>query len=228
MSPQGSDARRRNGDTGGPEDLWPWHKPPLRRSSPDTLPNRRIPMQTTPADSNDRHTATPAPEREATPLKPIAAAQADRTGAARENRHGSAAAGKTGTHPVRTGRRPAGATPKLKPRWDVHFQVFGNWAGGFAGCLSALDYRMVRQRRLNSSLRLARSPRKLLTLSRTRALVPRHKFPVASSLAQPETASSAVKRLSGKLTAPEVSTYAKWRRSPGEGWRLSPLPQPSH
>ena len=110
----------------------------------------------------------------------------------------------------------------------MHFQVFGNWAGGFAGCLSALDCRMVRQRRLTSSLRLARSPRKLLTLSRTEDLVPRHKFPVASSPAQPETASSAVKRLSGKLTAPEVSTYAKWRRSPGEGWRLSPLPQPSY
>ena len=172
MSPQGSDARRRNGDTGGPEDLWPWHKPPLRRSSPDTLPSRMIPMQTTPADSNDRHTATPAPEREATPLKPIAAAQADRTGAARENRHGSAAAGKTGTHPVRTGRRPAGATPKLKQRWDVNFQVFGIGPEVSREASRPLDCRMVRQRRLNSSLRLARSPRKLLTLSRTRALGP--------------------------------------------------------
>ena len=65
---------------------------------------------------------------------------------------------------------------------------------------SALDCRTVRQRRLTSSFlfchtgflphRLARKP---LTLSCTAALLPRHRFLVASSLTQPQTASSALK-----------------------------------
>ena len=58
---------------------------------------------------------------------------------------------------------------------------------------SALDCRTVRQRRLTSSFRLDSPWRKFPTLSCTRALVPKHRFPVASSLAQPQTASSALK-----------------------------------
>ena len=48
------------------------------------------------------------------------------------------------------------------------------------------------QRRLTSPLRLARPARKLPTLSCTLALLPRHRLPVASSLAQPQIASSPV------------------------------------
>ena len=73
----------------------------------------------------------------------------------------------------------------------------------------------VRQRRLTPSFRLASPVRKLLTLSWTAALLPKHRFPVAallpkhrfpvaallpkhrfpvaSSLTQPQTASSALK-----------------------------------
>ena len=58
---------------------------------------------------------------------------------------------------------------------------------------SALDCRMVRQRRLTSSFRPSSPSRKLPTFSCTSVLVPRHRFPVASSLAQPQTASSALK-----------------------------------
>ena len=51
---------------------------------------------------------------------------------------------------------------------------------------SALDCRTVLQRRLTSSFlpdRLAGNP---ITLSCTRALVPKHRFPVASALTQPD------------------------------------------
>ena len=58
---------------------------------------------------------------------------------------------------------------------------------------SALDCRTVRQRRLTSSFLTHRLARKPLTLSCTKALVPRHRFLVASSLTQPQTASSALK-----------------------------------
>ena len=47
-----------------------------------------------------------------------------------------------------------------------------------------------RQRRLTSPLRLASPARKLPTLSCTLALLPRHRLPVASSLAQPQMDSS--------------------------------------
>ena len=67
------------------------------------------------------------------------------------------------------------------------------WGWEFRSSPSALDCRTVRQRRWTSSLLLGSLWRKLPTLSCTRALVPKHKFPVASSLAQPQTASSAVK-----------------------------------
>ena len=49
------------------------------------------------------------------------------------------------------------------------------------GSLSALDCRMVRQRRVTSSLRLDNPARKWLTLFWTKALVPRHRFLIASS-----------------------------------------------
>ena len=61
------------------------------------------------------------------------------------------------------------------------------------GRASALDCRIVRQRRFTSSLRLTSLARNLPTLSYTASLVPRHRLPVASSLAQPQTASSALK-----------------------------------
>ena len=69
----------------------------------------------------------------------------------------------------------------------------------FAGCresrrsASALDGRTVRQRRLTSSFRLANPVKKLLTLSCTAALLPKHRFPVTSCLTQPQTASSGLK-----------------------------------
>ena len=62
----------------------------------------------------------------------------------------------------------------------------------FGRSASALDCRTVRQWRLTSSLRLASPARKLPTLSCTKALFPRHRFPVASSLAHPQMASSAM------------------------------------
>ena len=61
------------------------------------------------------------------------------------------------------------------------------------GSVSALDCRTVRQRRLTSSFRLDSPARNLPTLSCTAALLPRHRLPVASSLAQPQIASSALK-----------------------------------
>ena len=51
----------------------------------------------------------------------------------------------------------------------------------------------MRQRPLTSSFRMDSPQRKFPTLSFTRALVPKHRFPVASSLAQPQMASSALK-----------------------------------
>ena len=53
--------------------------------------------------------------------------------------------------------------------------------------------RTVRQLRLTPPSRLANQARKWLTLCCTKALVPKHWFPVASCLAQPQTASSALK-----------------------------------
>ena len=58
--------------------------------------------------------------------------------------------------------------------------------------LSALDCRTVRQRRLTWSFRLASLARKLSTLSCTAALLPRHRFPVASCLAQPQARCSQI------------------------------------
>ena len=71
---------------------------------------------------------------------------------------------------------------------------------------SALDCRTVRQRRFTSSLRLASPARNLPTLSCTKSLLPRHRFPVASSLAQPHIASSALK--SGLYCTPADSPAA--------------------
>ena len=53
-------------------------------------------------------------------------------------------------------------------------------AGNRDGSVSALDCRTVRQRRLTSSFRLDSPARNLPTLSRTAALLPRHRLPVAS------------------------------------------------
>ena len=50
----------------------------------------------------------------------------------------------------------------------------------------ALDCKTVRQRRFTYSLRLARPARKLPTRSCTLTLLPKHRFPVASSLPQPQ------------------------------------------
>ena len=68
----------------------------------------------------------------------------------------------------------------------MHFQVFGNRTGGFAGAARPLIAGRFGQRRLTSPLRLASPLRKLPTLSCTRALVSRYRFPVVSSLAQPQ------------------------------------------
>ena len=57
----------------------------------------------------------------------------------------------------------------------------------------ALDCRIVRQRRCTSSFRLVSPVRKLPTLSCTATLLPKHRLPVASSLAHPQIASSALK-----------------------------------
>ena len=69
--------------------------------------------------------------------------------------------------------------------WDADWE--------FRRCSPAFDCRTVRQRRLTSSFLLDRLARKPLTLSRTKALAPRHKFLVASFLTQPQTASSALR-----------------------------------
>ena len=69
------------------------------------------------------------------------------------------------------------------------------------GSVSALDCRTDRQRRLTSSFRLDSPARDLPALFPglrrgrlcTAALLPRHRLPVASSLAQPHIASSALK-----------------------------------
>ena len=58
---------------------------------------------------------------------------------------------------------------------------------------SALDCKMVWHGRFTSPFRQASPARKLLTFSCTRALIPRHRFPVASFRAQPRAASSALK-----------------------------------
>ena len=73
----------------------------------------------------------------------------------------------------------------------------------FAGCWetgcdsgrkrSAFDCRIVREWRLVSSSLPDRRARKPLTLSWTKVLFPKHTFPVASSLAQPQMASSVLK-----------------------------------
>ena len=67
----------------------------------------------------------------------------------------------------------------------------GAWNRG--GSISALDCRTVRQRRITSSFRLDSPARNLPTLSRTAGPLPRHTLPVASSLAQPQMALSALK-----------------------------------
>ena len=71
----------------------------------------------------------------------------------------------------------------------------GCWESGreSRGSVSALDCRTVRQRRLTSSFRLDSPARNLPTRSCTAALLPKHRLPVTSSLAQPQTASSALK-----------------------------------
>ena len=73
----------------------------------------------------------------------------------------------------------------------------GNRAGNLAGALppsiAAPSGSAVRQRRLTSPLRLASPARKLPTLCCTAALLPKHRLPVASSLTQPQMASSALK-----------------------------------
>ena len=53
-------------------------------------------------------------------------------------------------------------------------------------------------------VRLANPPRKLPTLSGTASLVPKHRFPIASSLAQPQIVSSALKSWPqpGRFTSP--------------------------
>ena len=57
----------------------------------------------------------------------------------------------------------------------------------------ALVCRTVRQRSLTSSLWLAKRARRLPTRSCTLTLFPKHRFPVTSSLAQIQIASSALK-----------------------------------
>ena len=85
------------------------------------------------------------------------------------------------------------STPKPKPRWGCAFAEC--WESGRESRrnVSALDCRTVRQRRFTSSFRVVRPDRNLPTLSSTASLLPRHRLPVASSLAQPQIASSALK-----------------------------------
>ena len=59
----------------------------------------------------------------------------------------------------------------------------------------ALDCRTVRQRRFTSSFRQARPARKLPALSCTLTLLPKHRFPAAASLAQPQIASPVGRRV---------------------------------
>ena len=75
---------------------------------------------------------------------------------------------------------------------DVHLPGAGGGRES-RGSVSALDCRTVRQRRLTSSFRLDSPARNLPTRSCTAALLPKHRLPVTSSLAQPQTASSALK-----------------------------------
>ena len=84
---------------------------------------------------------------------------------------------------------------------------------------SALDCRTVRQRRLTSSFRLVSLARKLPTLSCTAALLPKHRFPVASSRAHPQLASSALK--SGLSPADSPAS------APGQASADTPAP-PGH
>ena len=80
-------------------------------------------------------------------------------------------------------------------RLEFRCAFAGRWESGgeSRNSVSAFDCSVVRQRRLTSSFRLARPDRKFPTRSCTAALVPRHRLPVASALAQPQTASSALK-----------------------------------
>ena len=93
---------------------------------------------------------------------------------------------------------------KPKPRWDVHFREGGNRAGNLAGVSRPLIAALVRQRRLISSCRLASPARKPPTLSCTASLVPRHRLPVASSLAHPQNG----------LVGVEVRTVARQVHQP--------------
>ena len=105
---------------------------------------------------------------------------------------------------------------KPKPRWDVHLTGRGNRAGSLAGALRLLIAGpSVRRRCLTSSFRLTRPPRNRPTLSCTAALLPRHRLPVASSLAQPQIASSALKsglypgRFTSLISSPGLRRYSR-------------------
>ena len=75
----------------------------------------------------------------------------------------------------------------------MHLPEVGDRAGSLAGGIRPLIAGPCRQRRLTSSFRLVSLARKLPTLSCTAALLPKHRFPVASSRAHPQMASSALK-----------------------------------
>ena len=76
----------------------------------------------------------------------------------------------------------------------MHLPGVGDGAGSpEIAFLPLIAGRSGSQRRLTSSFRLVRPARKLLTLSWTASLVPKHRFPVVSSLVQPQMASSALK-----------------------------------
>ena len=87
----------------------------------------------------------------------------------------------------------AGGQPKPKPRWDVHLPGAGNRGGSLAGVFrpliagpsgSAVSPRLSGWTARPGICRHAPAPA---------ALLPKHRLPVTSSLAQPQTASSALK-----------------------------------
>ena len=87
---------------------------------------------------------------------------------------------------------------------------------------AALDCSTVRQRRLTSSGQLDSPARKPPTLSCTAALLPKHRLPVASSLAQPQMASWALKsglypgRFTNLRFSPGVRSIRALVASPGQ------------
>ena len=103
---------------------------------------------------------------------------------------------------------------KPKPKWDVHLRYIGGRAWILAETFRPWIAGRCGQRLLTSSFRRDSPVKKLPTLSCTVTLVPRQRFPVASSLAHPQMASSPLKsglypgRFTSRNPSPRVRRYS--------------------